>query len=50
MPLDAVFAVVPNENFSDVTVDCASPVNVTRSSVIVEVSIKVKKSCNELML
>ena len=40
---DAACAVILNKSFSDVTVDCVCPGKLTRSSIKVEVSIKVKE-------
>ena len=40
--IDAAFAVLLNESFNDVTVDCVCPGQLTRSSVMIEISIKVK--------
>ena len=41
--IDAAFAVLLNESFNDVTVDCVCPGQLTRSSVMIEISIKVKE-------
>ena len=45
--IDAAFAVLLNESFNDVTVDCVCPGQLTRSSVMIEISIKVK---NEVIM
>lgn len=40
---EAAFAVMLNKSLSDVTVDCACPGKLTKSSIMVEVCIKVKE-------